>query len=353
VLREDARLFIRKSGPPEGLAVTGGSTASPLQMGMNQAERDLMRVLKLGAWQSLGYTPSSRLFLLWGHGHLLGTGWRGCVNRVKRRVADAVLRYRRVDAYRLSREICLEYADQILRYRPVGIIGYASALDLLARYARPKREALRRAGVRFVLSTSEAPPREDSIAVIEDLFGCPVVQEYGGVDIGQVAFNSGRGSFEVYSDLNYVELSVPGGEAILTTLYDRYTPLIRYGVGDVLEGAERLENGHVWRFSAIAGRVNDVLTLPDGHSIYNLGVLHCVHQEPDVHHIQLVVDDDGIVVKLVGQDQDGDLERRIRGRLAQLHPALGAAAFQWVEDVETTAAGKRRWFVDHRQAVRA
>ena len=59
---------------------------------MNQAERDLMRVVKLAAWQAFGYTQSSRLFLIWGHAHLLGTGWRGRINHVKRRLDGCVAR---------------------------------------------------------------------------------------------------------------------------------------------------------------------------------------------------------------------------------------------------------------------
>jgi phenylacetate-coenzyme A ligase PaaK-like adenylate-forming protein len=176
------------------------------------------------------------------------------------------------------------------------------------------------------------------------------------VDIGQIAFKAGRDCpFEVYPDLNYLECSPAASDAaILTTLYRRYTPLIRYRVGDTLEGAERLHHGHVTRFAAVAGRVNDVLTLGDGHSIYNLAVLHCVHQEPGVHHIQLVVNDDGIVVNLVTQGNAGaEMEARIRRRLAQVHPALGRATFRYVEDLETSTAGKRRWFVDHRSTTAA
>jgi phenylacetate-CoA ligase len=352
VLQSHPELFVRRSRPPEGVAITGGSTAAPLRIGMDQQERDLMRVVKLGAWQSLGYTPSSRLFLMWGHGHLEGTGWRRQVNRAKRRMADAALGYRRVDAYRLSRAICLAYAEDIIRQRPIGIIGYASALDLLARYAQPLRDRIRAAGVRFVLSTSEPPPRPDSIDVIEDLFGCPLVQEYGGVDIGQVAFASGRGSFEVYGDLNHLECDADGA-AVLTSLYQRYTPLIRYRVGDQLESPETLANGHVASFAAVAGRINDVLTFDDGQSVYGLAALHCVHDEAAIHQVQFVITDSGVTIDVVADAADHSaMEQRIRTRLAELHPMLERASFRYVEDVQTSLAGKRRWFVDRRGANR-
>ena len=39
------------------------------------------------------------------------------------------------------------------------------------------------------------------------------------------------------------------------------------------------------------------------------------------------------------------MEERVRRRLMQVHPSLGGAPFHYVEDVETTLAGKRRWVV--------
>src|SRR5262245_2850329 len=163
VLRGRADEFIRRSGPPMSVMRTAGSTGTPLSVGMNQAERDLMRVVKMYAWQAFGYDRSSRLFLIWGHAHLLGTGWIGRVKHVKRRLADAALGYRRVDAYRLTTESCDAYARELIAFRPVGLIGYASALDLFARYTTAYRDRFRAIGLRFVLATAEAPPRPDSI----------------------------------------------------------------------------------------------------------------------------------------------------------------------------------------------
>jgi len=350
-LQDQPELFIRRSGPPASFMTTAGSTGTPLRLGMNQAERDLMRVVKLSAWQAYGYDRSSRLFLIWGHAHLLGTGWKGRVNHLKRRLADAALGYRRVDAYRLTAQSCAEYAEALLAFRPIGVIGYASALDLFARYTTAVRERIRGLGIRFVLATAEAPPREDSIALLEDHFGCPVVQEYGGAEFGQIAFKAGGLPFDTYGDLNYVEArrSEQGEDAVLvTSLYRRYVPLIRYQVGDAIAGAERLPHGHVTRFAKIAGRLNDVIVLKQGDAIHSVAVFHCVHSER-VHNIQMVLRDDGIELCLVSSETDrASMEARIRRRLAQVHPALADVRFTYLDDVETNRAGKRRWFVDHR-----
>lgn len=354
ILQDRPADFIRRSGPPASFMTTAGSTGTPLRMGMNQAERDLMRVVKLAAWQAFGYGRSSRLFLIWGHAHLLGTGWKGRVNHLKRRLADAALGYRRVDAYRLTIESCAAHAEALLAFQPVGLIGYASALDLFARYTREYRDRFRTLGLRFVLATAEAPPNADSIDLLEDHFGCPVVQEYGGAEFGQVAFKISKSPFETYADLNFVETGqFEGSEPalLITSLYQRYVPLIRYQVGDAIAGPHLLAHGHVARFDAIAGRLNDVILLDNGDAVHSVAVFHCVHQE-QVHNIQMVLQDDGVDLCLVSSETDRpSMEARIRGRLGQVHPVLANVRFRYLEDLETNRAGKRRWFVDHRSHI--
>lgn len=351
--------FVRRSGPPASFIKTAGSTGVPIRVGMNAAERDLMRIIKVSAWQEFGYTLDSRLFLIWGHAHLLGTGWRGRVNHAKRRLTDAVLGYRRVDAYRLSPAICQSYAEDLIRFQPIGLVGYAAALDLFARHTAAYRDRFRALGVKFVLSTAEAPPRADSVARLEDLFACPVVQEYGGAEFGQVAFKRGAEPFLVYPDLAYLEAesSEAGDHAaqplLVTSLYPRYVPLLRYRVGDEAVAPDRLPNGHVWRFAEMAGRINDVILFPDGQSVHSVALFHCIHQEPAVHAIQVVLDDAGIEVVLVvvSAGDHAEMEQRIRRRLVQVHPALGEARFLYDTDLQTNRAGKRRWFIDRRSSA--
>ena len=356
-LQDDPERFVRRSGSPESYVTTGGSTGTPLRIGVNQSERDLMRIVKLAAWQDLGYTSSSRLFIMWGHFHLLGTGWRGRLLQVRRAIGDAALGYQRVSAYRLSPAIATAYAEQLIRFRPAGLIGYASALDLFGRYAAPFRDRLRALGLRFVLSTSEPPPRPDTVAMLEDLFACRVVQEYGGAEFGQVAFKIGTTPFSVYGDLGYVEAqpetaAEPGARPLLlTALYPRYLPLIRYRCGDAALGPRRWSNGHVERFDAVAGRINDVVQLADGAAVHSVAIQHCVVQERSVYNVQMVLTDSGVELSLVTPDPDRvSLEARIRSRLRQVHPGLASATFRYVDDLDTNRAGKRRWFIDLRSS---
>jgi hypothetical protein len=64
---------------------------------------------------------------------------------------------------------------------------------------------------------------------------------------------------------------------------------------------------------------------------------------------RVVLRDDGVDLRLVSPETDrAPMEARIRARLTQVHPSLATARFEYLEDLETNRAGKRRWFVDHR-----
>jgi phenylacetate-coenzyme A ligase PaaK-like adenylate-forming protein len=69
------------SKPPQWFRITGGSTAQPIQLPAWKSENQSTSPdIWLGrSWY--GIRPADRLFMIWGHSHLLGTGWRGRYNR--------------------------------------------------------------------------------------------------------------------------------------------------------------------------------------------------------------------------------------------------------------------------------
>jgi phenylacetate-CoA ligase len=353
ILQERASEFGRLSGRPEESRMTGGSTGVPVRIRVWKRESEPQRVAKLILWQRLGYRPGDRLFLLWGHLHLLGTGLKGRVNHLLRVGKDVVLGYRRANAYALSPEKCAQIARDLIRFRPRGLIGYASALDYFVRMTESFHGEFCRLGLRFVLPAGEMPPQPDSYPLLEQTFRCPVIEEYAGVEIGQVAMRGATGPFRVYDHLNYVETlpstSGEGEELVLTSLTGRYVPLIRYAPGDLVSGINRLGHGHVREFARVEGRTHDTVSLPGGVVLHSMAVFHCVHQESAVVNIQMALTDSGPRLRLVTKAAfEDECEHRIRRRLSDIAPQLRDVPIDIVADVATTRAGKRRWISDER-----
>ena len=358
ILQNRSTEFIRRSGPPDLTRMTGGSTGNPVHFGVWNREDRVIRLLKLTLWLRAGYRPGDRLFLIWGHSHLLGTGWRRHFNHFKRKLKDRLLGYRRVDAYRLDPERHREIAASLIGFRPAGLIAYASALDSFVRANASQVDRFRALGLHFVMPCAEPPPKSDSLDLFRKVFGCPVVQEFGGVDFGQVASRFDDEPFVVFPDQNMIEAmptdDMDEGEAVLVTaLYSRYLPLIRYRQGDLIEGIIRESHGHVRSFQSLKGRINDMIHLSSGVEIHSVSIFHCIHQESSILNIQMVLEDAGPRLNLatLAGGIAADVEARVRQRLGQIAPELASIRIESVADVETTRAGKRRWFVDKRSTA--
>jgi phenylacetate-coenzyme A ligase PaaK-like adenylate-forming protein len=138
-----------------------------------------------------------------------------------------------------------ELVTRLNDFQPEFITGYASALEELAHEEEQGRLRLRRGGrLRGLTSTSEPLP-PDSRALIEGAFGvhisnCYLMAECLALTTGcpqstGAHVNSDLAMLEVVDDdYRPVPAGVPGAKVLVTNLYNRVQPLIRYEVGDVV-----------------------------------------------------------------------------------------------------------------------
>ncbi|MEJ5310874.1 MAG: hypothetical protein WHX52_14005 [Anaerolineae bacterium] len=341
----------QRDTPPHHELMTAGSTGNPLRFGNWKDEAIAHTAVNqwVGRFHN-GMAPDDKVFMLWGHSHLLGTGIQGRWKNLKRKTQDWLLGYKRVDAYHVEPERSKAYFDDLYRFRPQIVIGYACALDMMARHNLDAGRSADALGIKLCIACSEMFPHPDSREVLQGFFGCPVVMEYGGVDFGVCAYELvGESGYRIFWWSHLLEVEGDGAEGplLVTNLTERYLPLFRYRNGDACEGANVDTSGVLQGFAAIKGRVNDTLEMPDGRVIHSVGLFHCIHQEP-VWSIQLVVRDDGMRLRLATDKMTEPMESRIRNRLADLHPALATCPIDVVADVTTNRAGKRRWIVDER-----
>ena len=260
---------------------------------------------------------------------------------LERRLKDRCLNYMRVSAYHLDPQSIGRYVDLMRRCKPQVVLGYSAALDLLAR----SNQALKPDwDIKFVLATAERLPFPDSRAVISGYFGAPLIMEYGAVDFGVVSYEKGVNPLShVFWWSHYVEVS-DTGEIIVTPLYHRYLPLIRYTTGDQASEWRRFEHGAV-REMRVVGRLDDFIQLPDGSVIHGQGLFHCIHHVKSIKGAQLIAKNGLFTLTLVTDPLTANETESIKIRLKNLNPALGNIPIQVVEDLQTNRAGKRSWIV--------
>ena len=338
-LMENRNLFSRKERPHH-VTMTAGSTGEPFQFGVWKRESEICAVNQTVGRIANGLNIDDSIFFIWGHSHLLGTGFKGKLKNVQRKLKDVCMNYKRVNAYKLDQASVEEYQRALHHFKPRIVIGYSSALDL---FVRQSTSTPKRSGIKFVVATSEMLPYSDSKEAIEDFFKAPLIMEYGGVDFGVVSYEMmSKSEHRVFWWSHFLE-TAEGNEIVVTPLYNRYLPLFRFRIGDKITGPTYFAHGSVKSFLSILGRKHDALRMPDKKLVHSVGVFHSIHQLKSVKGIQLVIDKGKFAIYLVSDGISKQEMNTIRRRLGQLHVSLGEADIRLVKDLGTNAAGKRRW----------
>jgi phenylacetate-coenzyme A ligase PaaK-like adenylate-forming protein len=353
VRREDVQSHLdamrSHSRRPQAFRITGGSTASPVQLPAWHSEYDATRNDFWVARGWYGVTPGSRLFLLWGHSHLLGTGWRAWIRARRLELSDRLLGYHRFSAYDLRPEAMERAGEALLRFRPDYLLGYSTALDLFARANVHRRDFFRACRLRMVVATAESFPALDSADRLRDLFGCPVAMEYGAVETGLLAHSHPSGGFRVFWRSHLLEAPGVGvrRRLLVTSLYPRAFPLVRYEIGDEVELASGGADGtSLAVFERVVGRNNDYVELPDGTLVHSEAFSHAVRPCPAIRGYQIVQKDSTLELRYTSDRAlDTDQITAIQDRLGRVHVDLRPITFERVDTLEQTVAGKTRMVV--------
>jgi len=139
-------------------------------------------------------------------------------------------------------------ADNVAKlnaFTPHFLTGYASALEALAREERAGRLRLRQTGCLQLITNISEPLSAEVRRALEDTFGVHVADHYAMGECMALTFGCpiGNGS-HLNADLAYLEVvdadyrPVPPGtrgrRVLITNLYNRVQPLIRYEIDDVI-----------------------------------------------------------------------------------------------------------------------
>ena len=259
--------------------------------------------------------------------------------------------------------------DLYRRSSPQLLEGYAGCLELLA-------EALRSAGSYprplAVISRGEILLPAGRKAV-EEAFACPVADFYNSEEIGNIAWEcrTHPGVFHVNTDAVILELvdakgvPVPSGvegRAIMTNLYNRTMPFLRYDSGDYAtwldsEAAHCTCGANTPTLASIDGRTDDFIHLPDGRRVSPLIVLTAVlngtaRKTAEGAHVgqarqfQVVQESqEHLLVRLVpGTTPARNLEAPLRDELRKLHSDL-IIDIECVDAISREPSGKLRRIV--------
>lgn len=153
------------------------------------------------------------------------------------------------------------------------INGYTSSIILFGKYLKSQNIILKDVcpTLKVCMVTSEMLFEEDKI-LLEKHLGIPIVNEYGASELDLIAFENPQGNWQVNSETLFVEIldqnnkAVPNGvegKIVITSLYNKAHPFIRYEIGD-LGILDEKSTAKKPILKKLIGRTSDIAILPSG-----------------------------------------------------------------------------------------
>lgn len=178
------------------------------------------------------------------------------------------------------------------RMQPDALFCYASVLNEICIHLE---ELQQRLDIPLVFSSSDMLTPDIRRRARERL-GARVVDLYGAVEAGPMAWECPAGGYHVASDAVILEIvddegrPADRGRVLCTVLWRRAVPLIRYEVGDLAEWADSpCGCGSPFpRIGTLHGRRQDMVRLPDGRWITAATIKDPVAGKPGIRQYQVV-----------------------------------------------------------------
>lgn len=243
---------------------TGGSTSVPVGYLLDLEQWTLMEAFHIWGWRQSGYEQGDPVGVIAG-GSLVPERmtWKGKLRS---------LAQRRLFLYGVAMDHAMarDYRNRLIRYGARFLYGYPSVLYLFARCLHEQGLVL--PGLQAVVTTAEMllPQYRKGI---EDWLHCPVFNNFGSNDGGIESYECHLHQGFHYNDLQSV-LEVEGspgteGALLITNLWNRSTPFIRYQNGDIakLSTVSCPCGAPFPLIASVLGRTTDILTFGNGRSL--------------------------------------------------------------------------------------
>ncbi|QSW91304.1 phenylacetate--CoA ligase family protein [Flavobacterium endoglycinae] len=191
----------------------------------------------------------------------------------KERIKDFLTHRFRFPVFDLSDQVLEKFLKKFRTKKFDYINGYTSSIVLFAKYLEQKNIVLKDIcpTLKACFVTSEMLFESDK-ELLERQFGIPIIREYGASELDLIAFENAEGEWQVNSETLFVEIldennnPVPHGtegKIVITSLFNKAHPFIRYEIGDIGILDEK-STPQKPILKKLIGRTNDVAILPSG-----------------------------------------------------------------------------------------
>jgi phenylacetate-CoA ligase len=204
----------------------------------------------------------------------LGVGLLNLREKTLLNIGDYLLNRFRIEDYNLSEENLSYFFNKIERFKPQYLMGFSSMIYQFAQYLETEKINTSSISFKMVKVTAETI-HDYQKNLIQEIFHCPVVNEYGAAEVGVISFECPYHSYHITSENVFVEEMnseiESKKELVITELNNYLSPIIRYRIGDFA----RLSNNTCQCgrglpvLEKIEGRISDIVYKTDGSPVHS------------------------------------------------------------------------------------
>ncbi|MFM9825577.1 phenylacetate--CoA ligase family protein [Flavobacterium sp.] len=221
------------------------------------------------------------------------------IGNTKERIKDFMGHRLRFPIFDLSDKILEQFLKKFRNKKFDYINGYTSSIVLFAKYLQQKNIILTDVcpTLKACIVTSEMLFEEDKI-LMEKYFGVTVINEYGASELDLIAFENQEADWRLNAESLFIEVldgnntavsNGNEGRIVITSLYNKAHPFIRYDIGDIGVLDEK-STPKKPILKKLIGRTNDVALLPSGKKSPGLTFYYVTKS---------IIEDDGNVKEFV------------------------------------------------------
>lgn len=269
-------------------AVTSGSTGTPFKVYHDRNKKKRNNADTIYFANRAGYKLGDKLFYLkiWSKNNAINP------------IASWMQNVKAVDVIQLDDQRISTFVKNLLSGNAtIGLIGYASALELIVQYLdREKAIYPLKADVRSIIAISESLNQYTKDAW-EKYTGTPVLSRYSNLENGIIAQQGNdTNRFLINTASYYVEVlkmneNKPAemgelGRIVITDLFNYGMPMVRYDTGDI-GSLYQAKNGDLF-FDKIEGRKLDQIFNTSGELISSYIVYKNMWKYTELKQYQLI-----------------------------------------------------------------
>jgi len=326
---------------------TGGSSGKPASFPFDSKDHDSSWSRSYLGRGRLGIKPFHSTALVWGHSHLFEKNLSGKIKYYIRKLKDYQLNTIRLSAYDISDDSIESYINIIKSKNIRFLIGYTSCVVKIALKILEMNNNTVFDNLQSVVVTAENTHKAD-IRIIESAFNVKCDIEYGMAEAGVLGYSCNSCKVINFFWDDFIYQTNENNNLIITSIYNRYFPLIRYDTNDIVEN--EMTTDSLLSTNRIVGRSNDnleILVNSKKITVHSEFFTHILKSIDNVQDFLIVQKDLNINIYYVSSNKD--LSKVFFSKLEKEYKSINKEYFRFIDTKEinkpSSPSGKKKWVI--------